>query len=306
MPWLINKSVLLELHRADIGQRPVQPVAVVLEQLIDGFVLRLALRLEALAVLSLHLQRPEQRLAARIDAPHSCPAVFLSAHRAGDVVLMQHVLEVATRVLTAPVAMKGQPDLFARMALEPRHAQCIDHDLSRHVFAQRPTNNLVAEQIGHYRQEQPALVGCDIGDVAQPDSVGFSHSELAVQQGGRDRQVVAAVRGDLEAALAADSRDCAQHFYYQCKAIQRAERSGLKAKVRAVYDEPKGRYGDRRIAAALRNSLAESVNRKCVQLLGASSLPGRFNSPSERRYSDEQQTKPYCSALAFPRWSAQS
>ena len=56
-------------------------------------------------------------------------------------------------------------------------------------------------------------------------------------------------------------------FYYQCNAIQRIEPSGLEAKVRAVYGEHKGRYGYRRITAALRNSLGVSVNHKCVQRL---------------------------------------
>ena len=56
-------------------------------------------------------------------------------------------------------------------------------------------------------------------------------------------------------------------FYYQCKAIQRIEPSGLEANVRAVYDEHKGRYGYRRITAALCRSLGESVNHKCVQRL---------------------------------------
>ena len=42
---------------------------------------------------------------------------------------------------------------------------------------------------------------------------------------------------------------------------------GNKAKIRAVYDEPKSRYGYRRITAALCNSTAELVNHKCVQRL---------------------------------------
>ncbi len=37
--------------------------------------------------------------------------------------------------------------------------------------------------------------------------------------------------------------------------------------IRAVYDEHKGRYGYRRITAALCNSMAEPVNHKCVQRL---------------------------------------
>ena len=61
-----RKPVLLELHRADVGQRRVQSRSVVPEQPRDGFVLRLAPSLEALAVQSLYLQRPEQRLAAGV------------------------------------------------------------------------------------------------------------------------------------------------------------------------------------------------------------------------------------------------
>ena len=41
----------------------------------------------------------------------------------------------------------------------------------------------------------------------------------------------------------------------------------MESKIRAVYDEHKGRYGYRRITAALCNSMAQSVNHKCVQRL---------------------------------------
>lgn len=57
-------------------------------------------------------------------------------------------------------------------------------------------------------------------------------------------------------------------FYYQCQATQRADQqSAMEARIRAVYDEHKGRYGYRRITAALCNSMAEPVNHKCVQRL---------------------------------------
>lgn len=57
-------------------------------------------------------------------------------------------------------------------------------------------------------------------------------------------------------------------FYYQCQASQRAHRqSALEARIRTVYDEHKGRYGYRRITAALCNGVAEPVNHKCVQRL---------------------------------------
>lgn len=57
-------------------------------------------------------------------------------------------------------------------------------------------------------------------------------------------------------------------FYYQCRATQRVDaQSILEARIRTVYDEHKGRYGYRRITAALRRSAQEPVNHKCVQRL---------------------------------------
>ena len=57
-------------------------------------------------------------------------------------------------------------------------------------------------------------------------------------------------------------------FYYQCHAAQRANpQSAMESRIRAVYDEHKGRYGYRRITAALCNSMAQPVNHKCVQRL---------------------------------------
>ena len=47
---------LLELHRADVGQRRMKSGAVVPEQPVDGFVLRLALGLEAVSMQPLDFQ----------------------------------------------------------------------------------------------------------------------------------------------------------------------------------------------------------------------------------------------------------
>lgn len=57
-------------------------------------------------------------------------------------------------------------------------------------------------------------------------------------------------------------------FYYQCRAAQRADQqSAMQARIRTVYDEHKGRYGYRRITAALCSLMVEPVNHKCVQRL---------------------------------------
>jgi putative transposase len=52
-------------------------------------------------------------------------------------------------------------------------------------------------------------------------------------------------------------------FYYQCQAMRRTEQqSDMEVKIRAVYEGHKGRYGYRRITAALCSSMAEPVNHK--------------------------------------------
>ena len=57
-------------------------------------------------------------------------------------------------------------------------------------------------------------------------------------------------------------------FYYQCQVAQQADQhSAREPRICSVYDEHKGRYGYRRITAALCSSMAEPVNHKCVQRL---------------------------------------
>jgi putative transposase len=56
-------------------------------------------------------------------------------------------------------------------------------------------------------------------------------------------------------------------FYYQQKTLSSGDRhAGLKAQIKTVFDAHKGRYGYRRITAALRN-LGQAVNHKTVQRL---------------------------------------
>lgn len=73
-------------------------------------------------------------------------------------------------------------------------------------------------------------------------------------------------------------------FYYQARAQQAEDRhAGLKARIRAVYECHKGRYGYRRITAALHQA-GDTVNHKTVQrlmqVLGLKSLvrPKKYRS----------------------------
>jgi transposase InsO family protein len=57
-------------------------------------------------------------------------------------------------------------------------------------------------------------------------------------------------------------------FHYQCHSAKRTTPQSTKEpRILSIYEEHKGRYGYRRITAALCNSLAEPVNHKCVQRL---------------------------------------
>jgi hypothetical protein len=71
LPWLIGQPFLLELHRAYISQRRVQPSAAVTKQPGNSFISRVAPGLKALSVQFFHLQRPEQRFFTGVDAPMS-------------------------------------------------------------------------------------------------------------------------------------------------------------------------------------------------------------------------------------------
>jgi putative transposase len=67
----------------------------------------------------------------------------------------------------------------------------------------------------------------------------------------------------LQVAGLARSTFCYQRRVSECSQPQ----DDMQARIRAVYDEHKGRYGYRRITSALRNSMSRSVNHKRVQRL---------------------------------------
>lgn len=81
--------------------------------------------------------------------------------------------------------------------------------------------------------------------------------------------MILGLRRDHKLALLLQAAGLARStFYYQCQAMQRADKHGdMKTRIRDVYAEHKGRYGYRRIAAALCNSMARPVNCKQVQRL---------------------------------------
>lgn len=89
-------------------------------------------------------------------------------------------------------------------------------------------------------------------------------------------------------------------FYYQAKAQQAEDRhAGLKARTRAVYERHKGRYGYRRITAALRQT-GEAVNHKTVQRqMQALGLKSLVRPKKYRSYRGQQASVPNVLARQF-------
>lgn len=89
-------------------------------------------------------------------------------------------------------------------------------------------------------------------------------------------------------------------FYYRAK-VQQVEdpHAGLKARIRAVYECHKGRYGYRRITAALRQA-GEMVNHKTVQrLMQTLGLKSLVRPKKYRSYRGQQANVPNVLARQF-------
>jgi len=89
-------------------------------------------------------------------------------------------------------------------------------------------------------------------------------------------------------------------FYYQVKVQQVGDRhAGLKSRIRVLYERHKGRYGYRRITAALRQA-GEVVNHKTVQrLMQAMGLRSLVRPKKYRSYRGQQAEVPNLLARQF-------
>ena len=83
-----------------------------------------------------------------------------------------------------------------RRTPKPSRSQRIRHQRALHVRLHAPAHDLTTEQIEHDSEVQPALVGCDVGDVNRAALVGCFSSEVALQQIQCNGQVVFAVHSD--------------------------------------------------------------------------------------------------------------
>ena len=64
-----------------------------------------------------------------------------------------------------------------------------------HIRPHRPTHNFATEQIDRDSEKQPALLGCDIREIANPRLVGRGRGEITIQQVWRNRKIMPAISG---------------------------------------------------------------------------------------------------------------
>lgn len=89
-------------------------------------------------------------------------------------------------------------------------------------------------------------------------------------------------------------------FYYQIRALQAGDpQAELKARIRAIYNAHKGRYGYRRITAALRQT-GQLINHKAVQrLMQVLGLKSLVRPKKYRSYRGQQANVPNLLARHF-------
>ncbi|RMH87319.1 IS3 family transposase [Lysobacter pythonis] len=128
-----------------------------------------------------------------------------------------------------------------------------------------------------------AYLRAEVAYLKKPRRLGSS--EAAEDSAEKTRIVLELRQQHTLSDLLAISGLARSTFYYQAKVLTLGDRhAGLKAAIQTLYNRHKGRYGYRRIAAALRHQLGEAINHKLVQrlmqVMGLKSLvrPKRYKS----------------------------
>ena len=109
---------------------------------------------------------------------------FASHAAAQTVVLDQSLISLGT-ILAATIRVNDRAP--GEVAAEQCHGQRITDQLLRHTPAHRPTHDGAGIQVHDHRQIQPALVGPDVTDIADPFLIRRLSVEVLLEQIRRDR-----------------------------------------------------------------------------------------------------------------------
>ncbi len=142
---------------------------------------------EAFAAEELFLEAGEERLGERV-----VPGVADRAHREVDPGLLGVGAVAEARVLRAVIGVGDQPP-SRRAARGDGHAERVEHELGLQVVAHRPADDAAAEDVLDGGEEQEALPGLDVLEVADPQPVGLAPGEAPVDEVRRRRALGVAV-----------------------------------------------------------------------------------------------------------------
>lgn len=134
------------------------------------------------------LQRGEEALHRRSIPPVAFPTHADVHLRAGE-----RLLIVTTRVLTPTVTGMQQPRLHLPSLAGVR--QRIEDDAPIQRCLHRPAHHPARKPVKHDGQIQPAVCGCQRGDVGDPAGIGGAGLEIALQRIGSHRMRWSADRG---------------------------------------------------------------------------------------------------------------
>lgn len=118
----------------------VQALLVVPQQPVNDLDLSGSSGFKSQAMQTLHLQRAEHGLAARV-----IPAIAPSTHRADNPVALKNITKVKAGVLAPAITMEQQSLGLQWMTFEPGPTQHINHQTAFHALVHRPTHDLATE-----------------------------------------------------------------------------------------------------------------------------------------------------------------
>src|SRR5690606_40227117 len=105
---------------------------------------------------------------------------YFPTRRSSDLpVSLQERLPIAAGELTALVGVDHHAR--SRLATPCRGDQRLQHQIAGHRRCRGPAHDLARIQVHHCRQEQPALVSANVGDVRDPDLVRGLWREVPVE-----------------------------------------------------------------------------------------------------------------------------
>ena len=125
-------------------------------------------------------------------------AISFARHRDAQAELLQHCLILFRAILTATIRMVN--DSRSRAMLLYSSEQGSPGQFRKHPLSHRITDDLARENVFDPSEIQPALTSGDVSQVADPDLVRRSRSEVLVQQIRCHRELVTRVGRHLEPA----------------------------------------------------------------------------------------------------------